>query len=136
MDIYQDGHKLIVELDAYMVTLKRRISYFKEELKQSKEENKRLKDEFAKDEEYAKLLELNKELTKILDHSFCISEDEQEAIRAWEKEHDKKHMRPGEKYRYTGASGGAYSYKFTPTSLGTVGRVICTCGESFVFQDL
>lgn len=22
MDIYQDGHKLIVELDAYMVTLK------------------------------------------------------------------------------------------------------------------
>lgn len=29
-----------------------------------------------------------------------------------------------------------YSYVFTPTQLGTVGEVVCRCGESFKFRSL
>ena len=32
--------------------------------------------------------------------------------------------------------GGKYIYKFVPTSIGTIGKVVCSCGEEFTFQDL
>lgn len=30
----------------------------------------------------------------------------------------------------------AVKWCFTPTSIGTIGEVICSCGEKFIFQDL
>lgn len=38
--------------------------------------------------------------------------------------------------QYGGAIGGSYSYTFTPTSLGTVGEIKCTCGDKFCFREL
>ena len=40
------------------------------------------------------------------------------------------------KLRRYGSVGGVYSYHFTPTSIGTVGKVKCSCGAEFTFQDL
>lgn len=62
---------------------------------------------------------------------FDISEEESERIRAWQQEIDAKVMKqqkgtdmefPGG--AYYGANGGGYTYSFTPTSLGTVVKVI------------
>ena len=57
---------------------------------------------------------------------FPISEKEQEKIREWKKNHQ----------HYGGAIGGTFTYEFTPTSIGTVGEIKCTCGEQFTFRDL
>ena len=57
---------------------------------------------------------------------FPISEKEQEKIREWKKSHQ----------HYGGAIGGTFTYEFTPTSIGTVGEIKCTCGEHFTFRDL
>ena len=35
-----------------------------------------------------------------------------------------------------GAIGGAFTYKFTPTSIGITGEVIAPNGESFTFKEL
>jgi len=57
------------------------------------------------------------------------------------KEHDEtKHtaaMRglPGRRFRYAGAIGGAYTWCYTSTSIGTVIRVECSCGESLDVSD-
>ena len=35
-----------------------------------------------------------------------------------------------------GAIGGTFTYEFIPTSIGTIGTIKCTCGDSFTFEDL
>ena len=70
---------------------------------------------------------------------FPISEKEQEKIREWELKHDaEKHglKTMEQRLRAGGCCGGRYTYQFVPTSIGTVGEVICSCGEKFTFQDL
>ena|ERR1700690_4488086 len=57
-------------------------------------------------------------------------------IQKWIEEHDKaKHINSEQTHRYSGAIGGAYTYEFTPTSLGTVARVRCSCGEVIDVSD-
>ena len=42
-----------------------------------------------------------------------------------------------ERLRAGGAIGGTWTYKFVPTSIGTIGTCICgKCQEEFTFQDL
>lgn len=69
---------------------------------------------------------------------FPISEKEQEKIREWELKHDaEKHglKTMEQRLRAGGCCGGRYTYQFVPTSIGTVGEVICSCGEKFTFQN-
>ena len=47
---------------------------------------------------------------------------------------DNKEFHNG-KLHYTGI-GGTFSYTFTPTSLGTIGEITCTCGQTFCFRSL
>lgn len=62
---------------------------------------------------------------------FSVSKEQREAVAKWKKEHDKeKHMEPGEEHRYSGAIGGAYTWNFTPTSIGFATTVSCSCGDS------
>lgn len=52
----------------------------------------------------------------------------------WIKKHNlKKH---GSETVYCGAIGGGMTYIFTPTSIGTVGKIRCSCGEEFCFRNL
>ena len=37
--------------------------------------------------------------------------------------------------RQVGAIGGAETYEFTGTGLGTICKISCACGESFDFTD-
>ena len=61
---------------------------------------------------------------------FPISEEEDKKVKKWMNEHEKKCVRGH------GCVGGKYIYKFVPTSIGTIGKVVCSCGEEFTFQDL
>lgn len=53
---------------------------------------------------------------------FGINELEIEAAEAWIKKHSEEHD------MYCGAIGGRWTYKITPTSLGTILVVQCACG--------
>lgn len=68
-----------------------------------------------------------------------ISKEEEEKIKEWQLKHDaEKHglKTMEQRLRAGGCCGGRYTYQFVPTSIGTIGEVICSCGEKFTFQDL
>ena len=102
-------------------------------------QNQKLRDEKYKDNE---LLRMEAELKATKEdyyRGFPISEEEQKSIREWMDKHDEEvhHARTlGDKLKLGGCCGGRYTYKFTPTSIGTIGTVKCSCGAEFTFQDM
>lgn len=94
-------------------------------------------EEWNKDEEIqelkSKIESLQNELWNARRYSFETTPEEHEAIEKWKKNHVK------EKHNgdtYAGAIGGRYKYIFVPTSIGTVGSIKCSCGETFCFSEL
>lgn len=100
------------------------------------EEYKQL-EEWNKDEEIQKLKSeiesLQNKLWNVRRYSFEITPEEHEVIEEWKKKHVKeKHNGDA----YAGAIGSRYKYIFVPTSIGTVGSIKCSCGETFCFSEL
>ena len=62
---------------------------------------------------------------------FSITKSELKKADDWIDAHEKTHISPGQPFRYTGAIGGAYTWSYTPTSIGTAYSVQCICGEKF-----
>jgi hypothetical protein len=61
------------------------------------------------------------------------TEKETKAISEWINKHiEEKHGGNS----YAGAIGGRFSYNFTPTSIGEIGVIKCSCGDSFCFREL
>lgn len=119
-DVFNNVHKL----KDYIVTLKDQRDRAWKELK-----------EYNKDSEIQKLQEEIKKLNYILSGGigFFITEDEQKKIDQWINDHTEyKHNGS----HYAGAIGGRYSYKFTPTSIGDIGEIICSCGDKYCFREL
>lgn len=77
------------------------------------------------DKEYQVLKEERDTAKADLFRGFGITEEEDKRIQDWLKEHKKTHLR-----------GLGVSYVFTPTSLGTAGKIKCSCGEEFTFREL
>ena len=102
-------------------------------LNELREENKKLKDEAYKDNELIKMKTKYEKMKEDYYRGFPISQAEDNAIENWINEHiNTKHNRNS----YAGVIGGRFTYEFTPTSIGTIGTVKCSCGESFIFQNI
>ncbi len=90
--------------------------------------------DFNKDEEIvklkAKLEEKQKRAKNLI--TFSIESEYVEKIKEWKKRHEKEKHNGSD---YAGAIGGRYTYEFTPTSIGTFGRIRCSCGDHFDFDD-
>lgn len=95
-----------------------------------RKENDELRNEKYKDEELARLKRRLEDVEYELYRGFPISEEEEREIKLWKERHELIH-RGGH-----GAVGGKYTYTFVPTSIGTVGEIKCTCGESFCFSEI
>jgi len=63
--------------------------------------------------------------------SFELSNKEQARAQAWIEKHSKEHA-----MEYTGVIGGRWTYAFTPTSIGTMAVVRCTCGAEEDIGDM
>ena len=104
-----------------------------EQVENLKEENKELKDEHYKDETIQKLEKEKRELQDQLYRTFSISKSENEAITEWKNQHwTNQHNAPDltTRLRKQGAIGGSFTYEFVPTSIGTVGTIVCSaCRE-------
>lgn len=101
--------------------------------------NKELKDEAFKDKTLQEMEKAYEEAKADNYRGFPITESERAAIDEWKKEHESEvHGLKDVKSRIKagGTIGGRYKYEFVPTSIGTSGRIVCSCGESFEFSEL
>ena len=102
-------------------------------------QNQKLRDEKYKDNELLRMEAELKTMKEDYYRGFPISEEEQKSIREWMDKHDEEvhHARTlGDKLKLGGCCGGRYTYKFTPTSIGTIGTIKCSCGAEFTFQNM
>ena len=92
-----------------------------------KKENAELKSEHYKDEQLSNMKDKLNKMEKEYYRGFPISKEEATEINKFKDKYRNK---------YHGAIGGAFTYKFTPTSIGIAGEVIAPNGESFTFKEL
>ncbi len=64
---------------------------------------------------------------------FSLTEKENEDLQKWLKKHDKKCRFANPMMQ--GAIGGKLTYMFTPTSLGVITKVRCSCGNEKCISD-
>ena len=97
------------------------------------EENKKLKEGVWAKEEFIKLKKYYEIKEKDWARGFDISEAEADLIRSWKE----RHIKMDHNGHYVkSAMGGQFSYIFTPTSIGVIGEITCTCGASCEFRSL
>ena len=94
-------------------------------------EIEKVKSEKYADEELSRLKSEYDKMKSDYYRGFPISEEEDKNIKEWKKNQQKKNPGIG------GAAGGRFTYKFTPTGLGTSGTIIDSfTGDEFTFQEL
>lgn len=65
-----------------------------------------------------------------------LTEDQTQKADEFKKNHDCKYRTQEiPDHIYVGEIGGTTSYRFTPTSLGVVAVVLCTCGNEMELTD-
>ena len=96
-----------------------------------KKEIEKVKSEKYAEEELSRLKSEYDKMKSDYYRGFPISEEEDKNIKEWIKNQQEKNPGIG------GATGGRFTYKFTPTGLGTVGTIIDGfTGDEFTFQEL
>lgn len=96
-----------------------------------RKENEQLRSELYKDEELSKMKSEYDKMKSDYYRGFPISEEEDKKIKEWRENQQKKVPGIG------GASGGRFTYEFTPTGLGISGTIIDGfTGDKFTFQEL
>ena len=96
-----------------------------------KKQIEKVKSEKYTDEELSRLKSEYDKMKSDYYRGFPISEEEDKNIKEWIKNQQKKNPGIG------GAAGGRFTYKFTPTGLGTSGTIIDSfTGDEFTFQEL
>lgn len=93
-----------------------------------KEENDKLKNGVWEKEEISKLKNERDSYKQQLSFGFGITKEENDKINQWISNRET---------RNTGAIGGRYEYRFFPTGIGTICKIVDTTdGESFTFREL
>lgn len=129
----------VYELDKALRAIKIRNMRDQDKIRYLESENKKLKEKIYKDEELAKMKTQLEAMQKDYYRGFPISEEDQKHIEEWQKKHEAEahHCHTlDERLRRSGAIGGSYTYEFIPTSIGTVGKIKCSCGATFTFSEL
>lgn len=123
---WEDGKiKRVLDFDECIESLKERNADQNERIERLVEENKHLKSEHYKDDELQALKDKYTTLQEDSYRGFPITKLDERRIDEWKYTHEmQEHSRP------------SYSYIFTPTALGLVGVIRCSCGAEFDFSKL
>lgn len=126
----------VYDLEDCLNSIRARNQDNEDRIKRLEEENKKLKEEHYKDDEIQRLqAELETLKKDYYIRGFPISKQQEKEIDEWEDRHAAEAHGKNKIWR-GGAIGSVYSYHFTPTSIGTIGAVRCSCGAEFTFRDL
>lgn len=131
-----------VNPDEILDELQRCIKHMKNRIESLESELEKTKDEKFADETIQKLQKENKELKEDYYRGFPISEEEDKKIKDWMDKWMDDHIHYGMMddrhygIKNMGAIAGGFTYKFTPTSIGTSGKVIAPNGDEFEFQEI
>ena len=127
---YRDGKFVEVpKIEDLCLALKDKFMRQEERNQYLSEENKKLKEGIWEKEETARLkAEYEKMKHEYYHLGFPITEEEKEKIDEWSKTHECT-------TRGTRAQGYR-TFLFSPTELGIVGKVKCSCGKTFIFREL
>ena len=118
----------VPEIKKIAEQLVERYQYQSEQYELLKEENEKLKSNIWEKEEIDKLKSERDLYQKQLSFGFGITEEENEKIKQWISDREDKNI---------GAIGGRYEYRFFPTSIGVVCKIVDTTNnESFTFREL
>lgn len=135
--IVRDAQKRIygfsLDADGAVEAVKYWLDHYKQNWEDALEQARKLREEYDKDEEVTQLKKHIESLEEEIRIGFPITKEENEKIREWQQKHTKEKHGGNS---YSGAIGGDYTYKFIPTSIGTIGTVKCSCGEEFCFQEI
>lgn len=67
---------------------------------------------------------------------FYLYKEQRDRASMWREEHEAtQHAVTPDNPRKTGAIGGAYTWQFTPTAIGTVVKLECSCGDFVDVSD-
>lgn len=129
----ENGNMIKIEdIDAVCENIKYLIKESQGENERLREENEKLKSAHYATDAIKEMQTQLEEMRKDYRRGFPIDEATDKKARDWMREHDeKKH-----KFRKSGAIGGSYSWNFTPTSIGTLASIKCSCGEEFYLGEV
>lgn len=118
----------VPEIKKIAEQLVERYQYQSEQYELLREENKKLKSDIWEKEEISKLKSERDLYRKQLAFGFGITEEENDKIKQWISNRETKN---------TGTIAGRYEYRFFPTGIGTICKIVDTIdGESFTFREL
>lgn len=126
-------------IDTFVEDIKHELHGKDIRIKYLEKQNQELRDEKYKDNELSRMENELNAMKEDYYRGFPISEKEEKSIRKWMDKHDEEvhYARTiGDKLKLGGCCGGRYTYEFTPTSIGTIGTVKCSCGAEFTFQEM
>ena len=125
----KDGKWIEVpEIKKIAEQLVERYQYQSEQYNILREENDKLKNGVWEKEEISKLKNERDSYKQQLSFGFGITKEENDKINQWISNRET---------RNTGAIGGRYEYRFFPTGIGTICKIVDTIdGESFIFREL
>ena len=96
------------------------------QIKHLREENQKLKEGVWEKEEVARLKRDYEKMQEKCSLGFPITPEQDVKIKEWKKKYEGQHF---------GAIGGAFTYSFTPTGIGTFATVTGPDGDKLEFQE-
>lgn len=121
-----DFHRAVIpSTEELCKGIQEKLEYLFRKMYHLQTEKDKLESHVWEDEKMRYLKETNEKITQDMLRGFPITEEEEAKIKEWKTNHWKKHK-----------SHHSFVYEFTPTPIGTVGKIICSkCGREFTFQE-
>lgn len=118
----------VPEIKKIAEQLVERYKYQSEQYNMLREENDKLKNRVWEKEEISKLKSERDMYKQQLSFGFSITKEENDKINQWISKRENIN---------TGAISGRYEYRFFPTGIGTICKIVDTTNnESFTFREL
>lgn len=127
------------DINKYLTAIGDLVELKDSRIKNLEKEVQELRDEHYKDKKLQEISEELKQMQEAYWRGFPISEEEKISVDNWCETHERERhglLTLSQRRKAGGAIGGRYHYVFIPTSIGTSGKIVCSCGAEFEFCEI